>query len=367
MSVRGIFLSLLVVFAALVASLSFQYGDTENAYASDGAEIGEPFTLKVNQTEHLESAGLDVTFVNVTEDSRCPSDVTCVWAGQVSVVVDVKAPSGSNQLTLTLTGGQSEAKAVGNYSIRLADIQPYPLSTKEILPSDYVATLQIDYSSQPMSHGVLVKAVTSSAAVIAGWNVEKGSGGAVLFLQDSSKRVIIKFSPSYAASCSHGPDLAECIDGQVTSTSDSGLVTQGGNVHAEVDGSRTRLFLTLAGETGNEYSLNMTKFKMWLKPIAPGSNTSAVSLHEGQRDGPLLVQKIYPDRVEGLNFPEYPIATDMGFQITLRIGEKASNGCTVTLTLVKIEGGTATFVKTVDENRPCPICWFQQAMLSGRK
>jgi hypothetical protein len=336
-----------------------------NSHGSNAAaEIGQPFALKVKQTAHIESAGLDVTFVNVTEDSRCPSDVTCIWAGKVSVVVDVKAPDRSSQLTLTLSAGQSEAKSFDNYSIRLADIQPYPESTKKIAPSDYVATLLFDSGNQVMSHGVFVKAKTSGSAVVAGWNVEKGKGAAVLFLQ-GSPRVIIKFAPSYSSSCSQGPDPAECIDGQVTFTNNWGVVAQGGNLHAELDNSRTLLFLTLPGQTG-EHALSLTKFKVWSKPIMTGGNTSVVSLKEGQRDGPLLVQRIYPDRVEGLNFPEYPIATDSGFPITLRVGEKVSNGCTITLTLVKIEGGTTTFVKTVDENRPCPICWLQVALMSGQ-
>jgi hypothetical protein len=161
--------------------------------------------------------------------------------------------------------------------------------------------------------------------------------------------------------------VAECIDGQVIFTSDGGIVTQGGNVHAEVDGLKTRMFLSLPG-VGSEYALNITKLREWSKPIAAGGNTSVVSLREGQRDGPLLVQKIHTDSVEGVNFPEYPIATDKGFPITLLVGEKASNGCTVTLTLVKIEDGTAaTFVKTMDKNRPCPICWLQVALTSGQK
>jgi hypothetical protein len=92
---------------------------------------------------------------------------------------------------------------------------------------------------------------------------------------------------------------------------------------------------------------------------------SIVTLREGQRDGPLLVQKIYADRVEGLNFPEYPVAMDSGLPITLRIGEKASNGCTIVLTLTKIEGDSATFLMTVDEDRPCPICWYQLAQIPG--
>jgi hypothetical protein len=77
------------------------------------------------------------------------------------------------------------------------------------------------------------------------------------------------------------------------------------------------------------------------------------------------VQRIFPDRIEGLNYPEYPVAMDEGLPVTMRVGDNASNGCTVFLTLIRIDDGSATFVKKVDENRPCPICWVQMNLMSG--
>jgi hypothetical protein len=348
-----ILISCLTIAAVIAASISLP-----TAYAFGGAVIGQPFTLKINQTMTIEPSGIQVTFANVTEDSRCPSDVQCFWAGQVSVVVNVTAQNASS-LELTLSGGQSEAISFDNYLIRLVDVQPYPVSTKEISLSDYIATLVVDSSDQPIiSHGVFVKAKGSGAAVVAGWNIEKGSGAVVLFLQDNP-RAIIKFVPNYSDSCSQGKDISvNCIDGQVTYSS---LSTQQSNIHMEIDSSEKLLYLTLPGQTDG-YSMNVTKYKMSSKVIGAGNNSSIISLREGQRDGPLLVQKIFPDRIEGLNFPEYPVATDQGLPIMLRIGEKATNGCTIILTLIKIDGAIATFLKTVDEGRICPICWHQQSL-----
>lgn len=48
------------------------------------------------------------------------------------------------------------------------------------------------------------------------------------------------------------------------------------------------------------------------------------------------------------------------FLETLSIGESASNGCTITLTLLEINGKTATFLKTVEMSKPCPICWHNK-------
>ena len=93
------------------------------------------------------------------------------------------------------------------------------------------------------------------------------------------------------------------------------------------------------------------------------NNGVVVTLSEGQREGPLLVQKIFPDSIQGLDFREYPLATNVGYPITLHIGDSASNGCTVELTLVKISNGTATFLKKEYQNRPCPICLSENTVI----
>lgn len=88
-----------------------------------------------------------------------------------------------------------------------------------------------------------------------------------------------------------------------------------------------------------------------------------VTLAEGKREGPLLVQKILSDGIQGLNFLEYPLATNFGRPITLHLGDVASNGCTVELTLVKISNGTATFLKKENHTRICPICLSENTVI----
>ncbi len=88
----------------------------------------------------------------------------------------------------------------------------------------------------------------------------------------------------------------------------------------------------------------------------PFPENATIYLAEGEREGPLLVQKIYPDHIDGMNFREYPVATEKGEPITLYVGQSAGNGCNVFLTLVSIKGDKAMFLKKVEPNRPCPIC-----------
>lgn len=90
---------------------------------------------------------------------------------------------------------------------------------------------------------------------------------------------------------------------------------------------------------------------------------TTVYLSEGEREGPLLVQKIYPDRVDGLAYIEYPLARSNGTSVTLYVGQSASNGCTITLTLLGIESGRAKFSEKVEANKPCPICLSGDTMI----
>ena len=88
-----------------------------------------------------------------------------------------------------------------------------------------------------------------------------------------------------------------------------------------------------------------------------------VVLTEGQRDGPLMVEKIYADYITGQTFFEYPVAMLEGTPITMHIGDSVSNGCTITLTLLRIQGKTAIFAKAENKNRPCPICLSENTFI----
>ncbi len=76
-----------------------------------------------------------ITFLKILEDSRCPSDVTCVWAGQAKVLSKIQTQEGTIEKELifhgTSFGTESEntlfaSKAKTYVGYRLS---PYPVST----------------------------------------------------------------------------------------------------------------------------------------------------------------------------------------------------------------------------------------------
>jgi plastocyanin len=108
------------------------------------AELDTPFRLKIGQSGTIKDEDIEIKLLNVTEDSRCPSDVECIWAGRATVSVDV-IRSGRDGGSFTLTLGSPyetlASKSLNEYSLRLEKLEPYPISRQRIELSDYVATL----------------------------------------------------------------------------------------------------------------------------------------------------------------------------------------------------------------------------------
>jgi len=99
-----------------------------------------PFTLAVGDRARVESPDVTIGLQAVESDSRCPRDVTCVWAGDAVVVIEIVA--GDQRETLRLHTNLEPRKAVAlGAELELADLSPYPVSTGKIEAADYRARL----------------------------------------------------------------------------------------------------------------------------------------------------------------------------------------------------------------------------------
>ena len=104
--------------------------------------LGREFTLAVGQSAVV-GDGVRLTLKSVTDDSRCPVDVTCVWEGDAKVSVEVITPSPRAQHELHTTGRESHEAKHGAYRVTLVKLEPAPRSTVTISSSDYRATLVV--------------------------------------------------------------------------------------------------------------------------------------------------------------------------------------------------------------------------------
>lgn len=103
-------------------------GTSEPAQLASAAPLplGEPFTLEEGETAAIAGV-LGVRFESVVEDSRCPVDVNCVWAGNAEIVLEV-VKDGEEPAFMhlnTLRDRATEANYL-EYTIELVDLEPKP-------------------------------------------------------------------------------------------------------------------------------------------------------------------------------------------------------------------------------------------------
>lgn len=81
--------------------------------------------------------GLVLTLERVVADSRCPVDVTCVWAGEIRVAFSLEAPQTEAprfEFELATTAPKA---AVRGLEFELLGALPVPRSTAKIAAADY--------------------------------------------------------------------------------------------------------------------------------------------------------------------------------------------------------------------------------------
>ena len=102
------------------------------------------FDLGVGKTAIVKGENISIRFDSVTEDSRCPTGVTCIWAGQAKCNMSVTVKGVTTPVVLTQSGG-SEGNMqdfAGKYQVSFI-LNPYPKAGSQIKPQDYVLSMKL--------------------------------------------------------------------------------------------------------------------------------------------------------------------------------------------------------------------------------
>lgn len=99
--------------------------------------------------EALEFENKAIRFKEVLTDSRCPKGVTCIWAGEAQVLVELFS-NGSlcGEEVLTISGGMDVVSLQQLFPEELikvfpAVLSPYPDVGKETKPGEYKLSLEV--------------------------------------------------------------------------------------------------------------------------------------------------------------------------------------------------------------------------------
>jgi hypothetical protein len=134
-------MSYLIFGIACIAALTITPGVLGATNSSKNILLDQ-FHLTVNQTAS-EPENINVKFLNVTDDSRCPLGVTCIWQGKSTVVVNViknNQDVGNFSLTSGLGDNNATASIPGGYFLQIVKVEPYPTNGTKIQLENYTAT-----------------------------------------------------------------------------------------------------------------------------------------------------------------------------------------------------------------------------------
>lgn len=142
-----------ILFSLMVATLLTQ-GCNRDTYSFP--DMGRPFSLAKSESRQLsidgalssaKPTGDKLTFrLTDLNDSRCPANVQCVWAGEAKTSVELEFRGGKTGASLKLGGDRkstdsdSVAVAVGgrSFTVLLRDVQPYPGTTNDTPRATFV-------------------------------------------------------------------------------------------------------------------------------------------------------------------------------------------------------------------------------------
>lgn len=102
-------------------------------------EPGVSFALAPGQTAEVQRADTRITFRQVREDSRCPTDVTCVWEGDAKVDVVISRTGVPDDAKLLSLKAPNNEVRVGNLRIRFVGLTPLPRQSDAGAPRNYLA------------------------------------------------------------------------------------------------------------------------------------------------------------------------------------------------------------------------------------
>lgn len=125
-------------------------GAAETPTDAEAASRADPSVTMVGDTAVLElpigtpanNGELTVRFDAVTEDSRCPTGVQCVWEGNAGVRLTLTSDD-ETQVFIVNSALEPRWVTFGGYAVGYRELAPYPVSEQPTDRSEYVARIAV--------------------------------------------------------------------------------------------------------------------------------------------------------------------------------------------------------------------------------
>jgi hypothetical protein len=122
-------------FAEKPAAAPVAAADTVPRMPAAPEPAAETLRLLPGETASAADGALEVTFLEVLQDSRCARGETCIWAGEA--VVRFQLVSGGQRATIELRAPSREGRAAefSGWRVELAALEPAPASAATLVVS----------------------------------------------------------------------------------------------------------------------------------------------------------------------------------------------------------------------------------------
>lgn len=124
----------------LALVLTFAFGGLMSAQAQPARQQQ---TIQINKQKKFSRSDLTIRFVEVVEDSRCPENARCVWAGNAKIKIEVKSKGAASQTIELNTNGNDKSARYNGLLIELIDVSPAKKTNAPIKKNAYVATIAV--------------------------------------------------------------------------------------------------------------------------------------------------------------------------------------------------------------------------------
>jgi hypothetical protein len=116
-----------------------------------GKASSEELKVKIGTSKTAKTGKISIKFVEVIEDSRCPEDANCIWAGNAKIKVTVSR-NGRDRQTFELNTSLPNDNSGDHFisynglKITLIGLTPFPSASKAIDTKAYESTFVIERS-----------------------------------------------------------------------------------------------------------------------------------------------------------------------------------------------------------------------------
>jgi hypothetical protein len=129
-------ISVTMILYALIACSKSNDLITDPSVPAKATHGADTVLIGFYDTIRIPDRNLTLTLDTVYDDSRCPVNAMCIWAGAYEVGLNMTSDGKVQQFKLSTYPGQVADTILHGIEIKVLDLLPYPDIRKPIIPSE---------------------------------------------------------------------------------------------------------------------------------------------------------------------------------------------------------------------------------------